>query len=167
MEGRPISGAGPLCLPQGRGGGPEAQGLLERVEAHRHSVGHCYRCKTVVEPNLSRQWFVKAKPLAEKAIEAVETAKPASSPNRGPRPTTTGCTTSRLVHFPPDLVGPPDSGLDLSELQKDDRGHGRAGRLPGLRLQRPGPGNRCAGHLVQLGPVALLHHGMAGPRPSC
>ncbi|MBC2743333.1 MAG: valine--tRNA ligase [Desulfosarcina sp.] len=53
----------------------EAEGLLERVEPHRHSVGHCYRCKTVVEPNLSRQWFVKAKPLAEKAIEAVETGK--------------------------------------------------------------------------------------------
>ena len=53
----------------------EAEGLLERVEPHRHSVGHCYRCKTVVEPNLSRQWFVKVKPLAEKAIEAVETGK--------------------------------------------------------------------------------------------
>jgi valyl-tRNA synthetase len=53
----------------------EAEGLLERVEPHRHSVGHCYRCKTVVEPNLSRQWFVKAKPLAEKAIKAVETGR--------------------------------------------------------------------------------------------
>jgi valyl-tRNA synthetase len=53
----------------------KAEGLLERVEPHRHSVGHCYRCKTVVEPNLSRQWFVKAKPLAEKAIQAVETGK--------------------------------------------------------------------------------------------
>ncbi|MBR9986656.1 MAG: valine--tRNA ligase, partial [Desulfosarcina sp.] len=52
-----------------------AEGLLERVEPHRHSVGHCYRCKTVVEPNLSRQWFVKVKPLAEKAIQAVETGK--------------------------------------------------------------------------------------------
>ncbi|PIE67019.1 MAG: valine--tRNA ligase [Deltaproteobacteria bacterium] len=53
----------------------EAEGLLERIEEHRHSVGHCYRCKTVVEPNLSRQWFVKTKPLAQKAIEAVETGK--------------------------------------------------------------------------------------------
>ncbi|MGA6924664.1 MAG: valine--tRNA ligase [Desulfosarcina sp.] len=53
----------------------EAEGVLKRVEPHRHSVGHCYRCKTVVEPNLSRQWFVKAKPLAEKAIRAVETGQ--------------------------------------------------------------------------------------------
>ncbi|MFH2066812.1 MAG: valine--tRNA ligase [Pseudomonadota bacterium] len=48
------------------------QGLLERMEQHNHSVGHCYRCKTVVEPNLSKQWFVKATPLAKKAIAAVE-----------------------------------------------------------------------------------------------
>ena len=53
----------------------EAEGLLEKIEPYRHSVGHCYRCKEVVEPNLSRQWFVKAKPLAEKAIEAVRTGK--------------------------------------------------------------------------------------------
>jgi len=52
-----------------------AEGLVEKIEPHPHSVGHCYRCKTIVEPNLSRQWFVKAKPLAEKAIEAVDTGK--------------------------------------------------------------------------------------------
>jgi valyl-tRNA synthetase len=46
--------------------------LLEKIEPLKHSVGHCYRCKTVVEPNLSTQWFVKVKPLAEKAIQAVE-----------------------------------------------------------------------------------------------
>ncbi len=48
------------------------QGLLVRIEKHDHSVGQCYRCKTVVEPNLSKQWFVKTTPLAKKAIEAVE-----------------------------------------------------------------------------------------------
>jgi len=48
------------------------QGLLAKIEKHDHSVGQCYRCKTIVEPNLSKQWFVKAKPLAEKAIKAVE-----------------------------------------------------------------------------------------------
>ncbi len=50
----------------------EADGLLEKIVPYLHSVGHCYRCKTVVEPNLSKQWFVSAKPLAEKAIAAVE-----------------------------------------------------------------------------------------------
>ncbi|MCF8719729.1 valine--tRNA ligase [Nitrospina gracilis] len=45
--------------------------LLEKIEDHTHSVGHCYRCKTVVEPYLSKQWFVKTEPLAKPAIEAV------------------------------------------------------------------------------------------------
>ena len=45
--------------------------LLEKTEPLTHAVGTCYRCKTVVEPNLSKQWFVKAKPLAERAAEAV------------------------------------------------------------------------------------------------
>lgn len=50
----------------------EAAGLLDKVEPYRHSVGHCYRCHTIIEPNLSLQWFVNVKPLAEKAIAAVE-----------------------------------------------------------------------------------------------
>ncbi len=49
----------------------EESGLLVKIEPYTHSVGHCYRCATVVEPYLSTQWFVKTKPLAEKAIEAV------------------------------------------------------------------------------------------------
>ena len=53
----------------------KAQGLLVATEDHKHGVGHCYRCKSVVEPNLSRQWFVKAKVLAKPAIEAVESGK--------------------------------------------------------------------------------------------
>jgi valyl-tRNA synthetase len=47
-------------------------GLLEKIEPYRHSVGHCYRCKNMVEPLLSKQWFVKVGPLAEKAVEAVK-----------------------------------------------------------------------------------------------
>ena len=48
------------------------QNLLANVESHMHSVGHCYRCQTVVEPYLSTQWFVKTKSLAKPAIEAVK-----------------------------------------------------------------------------------------------
>jgi valyl-tRNA synthetase len=53
----------------------KARGLLVKIEPLRHGVGHCYRCKTAVEPNLSLQWFVRAKPLAEPAIRAVETGQ--------------------------------------------------------------------------------------------
>ena len=53
----------------------KAEDLLVKIEDHIHKVGHCYRCKTVVEPYLSKQWFVKAKPLAKPAIEAVRNGK--------------------------------------------------------------------------------------------
>lgn len=49
----------------------EALGLLVQVKPHKHNVGSCYRCSTVIEPRVSWQWFVKMKPLAEPAIEAV------------------------------------------------------------------------------------------------
>jgi valyl-tRNA synthetase len=47
-------------------------GYLEKTEPHMHSVGHCSRCGTVIEPYLSRQWFVKMAPLAAPAIEAAK-----------------------------------------------------------------------------------------------
>ncbi|MDP2663764.1 MAG: valine--tRNA ligase, partial [Dehalococcoidia bacterium] len=47
-------------------------GLLEKVQEHGHSVGCCYRCKTVVEPIVSRQWFVRMAPLAAPALSAVQ-----------------------------------------------------------------------------------------------
>ncbi len=46
--------------------------LIVKVEPHNHSVGHCYRCFTVIEPYLSNQWFIKMKPLAKPAIDVVE-----------------------------------------------------------------------------------------------
>jgi len=49
----------------------EIDGLLDRVEDHEHAVGHCERCGTVVEPLLSKQWFVKIESLADRAIDAV------------------------------------------------------------------------------------------------
>ncbi len=45
-------------------------GLLGEIKKHDHAVGHCYRCSTIIEPYYSDQWFVKMKPLAEKALQA-------------------------------------------------------------------------------------------------
>lgn len=50
----------------------QTAGLLEKVEAYHHSVGHSERTDAVVEPRLSEQWFVRMKPLAELALQAVE-----------------------------------------------------------------------------------------------
>ena len=49
----------------------EEQELLAEVQPYRHAVGKCYRCQTVIEPYLTPQWFVKIKPLADPAMEAV------------------------------------------------------------------------------------------------
>ncbi len=57
-------------------------GLLDKIEEHEHSVGHCYRCNTVIEPYLSDQWFVKMKPLAEPAIKVVKEGKIEFLPKR-------------------------------------------------------------------------------------
>lgn len=57
-------------------------GLMEKIEPYKHNVGHCYRCKTVVEPMISKQWFVSMKELAEPAIEAVRSGKTCFVPDR-------------------------------------------------------------------------------------
>jgi valyl-tRNA synthetase len=53
----------------------EKGGFLSKVENHKHRVGHCYRCRNVVEPMLSLQWFVSTKPMAERSIAAVHEGK--------------------------------------------------------------------------------------------
>ena len=60
----------------------EAAGYLVKVEKMVIPAGECYRCHTVVEPRISEQWFVKMKPLAEPAIEAVRTGKTKFVPER-------------------------------------------------------------------------------------
>ncbi|KMQ51522.1 Valyl-tRNA synthetase [Chitinispirillum alkaliphilum] len=57
-------------------------GLVESIEDHAHSVGHCYRCHTVVEPYYSDQWFVKMKPLAEPALKVALEGKVQFYPQR-------------------------------------------------------------------------------------
>ncbi len=60
----------------------EAGGFLVKVEKYAHNVGTCYRCKTTVEPVSSDQWFVKMKPLAKPAIEAVKSGEIKFVPER-------------------------------------------------------------------------------------
>ena len=58
------------------------QGYLVSVEPTKHNVGTCYRCGTVVEPRISKQWFVKMKPLADPAIDIVRSGKIQFVPSR-------------------------------------------------------------------------------------
>ena len=60
----------------------EKLGLLVKIEPHAHNVGHCYRCHSTVEPIVSKQWFVRMKPLAKPAIDAVVKNKTKFTPDR-------------------------------------------------------------------------------------
>lgn len=60
----------------------EEGGFLVEIKPHTHNVGTCYRCGTTVEPRVSLQWFVKMKPLAEPAIEAVKNGDVSFVPER-------------------------------------------------------------------------------------
>jgi valyl-tRNA synthetase len=60
----------------------EAAGYLVKIDEHDHAVGHCQRCNTVVEPLVSKQWFVRMQPLAEPAMEGVRSGKTEFVPER-------------------------------------------------------------------------------------
>ncbi len=60
----------------------ERLGFLEKIENHKHNVGECYRCNTVIEPRYSDQWFVKMSELAKEAIKVVEDGKIEFTPKR-------------------------------------------------------------------------------------
>ena len=60
----------------------EQEGFLVKTENYSHAVGHCQRCRTIIEPTASRQWFVKIEPLAKPAIEAVTSGSITIVPER-------------------------------------------------------------------------------------
>lgn len=63
----------------------EHEGLLLKIEPYHHSVAHCERCDTIVEPRISTQWFLNVKPLAEASIEAVRNGETTIIPEREER----------------------------------------------------------------------------------
>jgi valyl-tRNA synthetase len=60
----------------------DSAGLFVEAKDHMHQVGHCYRCGTVIEPYLSEQWFVRMRPLAEKALQAWRSGEVVFYPRR-------------------------------------------------------------------------------------
>ncbi len=64
----------------------ETEGFLEKIEDYEHSVGQCYRCDTVIEPLLSEQWFLKMRPLADKALSALSEGKTKFIPSSWEKP---------------------------------------------------------------------------------
>ena len=60
----------------------KSEGYLVKVEPHNHNVGTCYRCGTIIEPRVSKQWFVKMEPLAKRALEVVRNGEIKIMPKR-------------------------------------------------------------------------------------
>ncbi len=63
----------------------EREGLLVKIEPYHHSVAHCERCHTVIEPRISTQWWLNVKPLAEAAMAAVRSGETTIIPEREER----------------------------------------------------------------------------------
>ena len=139
----------------------EEQGLLAAIKDHTNNVGHCDRCKTVVEPRLSTQWFVKIQPLADKAIAAV---KPEPNGEKAIRFTPEQYEKTyleldgehpRLVHLAAVVVGASDSRMALRSVPQDHRGARRSSDVCAhCGSARDHAGDRCAGYVVLLGPAA-------------
>ena len=154
----------------------QEQGLLVGAKDYVGPLGKCDRCKTIVEPRLSTQWFVAVNQrpkhggpsLAEKAIEVVDERRDPFRPGELQADLSElDGEHSRLVHLAPAVVGASHSRLALPGVRGDHRGARDAGEVSKVRQHQPGAGLGCAGHLVLLRPAAHVGHGMAGedPRP--
>ena len=142
----------------------EELGLLEKVEDHRHAVGHCYRCDTVIEPRLSDSGSCRWSRSPAPALAAYRDGTPpvhSRAPGRRLRPLARGH--PRLVHLPAALVGPPHPGVVLRGrgLRPSHREPDRPRRAcPGVRRRRAA-GRGRARHLVLLLAGAVLQPRLA------
>ena len=110
------------------------QGFLVAEKDYALALGKCDRCSTVVEPRLSEQWFIKIKPLADRAKEAVESGEITIVPDNH----RTGLFELdeqhlRLVHLAPVVVGTPHSGVDMRRLPGRDGGSRSSAHLHQVR----------------------------------
>ena len=119
----------------------KALGLLVKVEDYTHNVGTCYRCHTTVEPLVSRQWFVKMKPLAEPAIAAVREGRTKFVPERFDKTYFNWMENIRDWCISRQLWwGPSHPRMVLRRLRRDHRRAPDAGALPQVRRRAPAPG---------------------------
>ncbi len=100
----------------------EAGGFLVGTKDYVVPLGKCDRCKTIIEPRLSTQWFVKIQPLADRAIEVVEKGEIKFVPENVHQDLLrVDAQHSRLVHLAPAVVGTSHSGVALQEVRRDHR----------------------------------------------
>ena len=144
----------------------EARGDLAAEQAHEMVIGRCQRSGDVIEPRLKTQWFIRTEPLAARALEATRSGAVRILPERFEKTWEHWLTNIRDWNVsPPAVVGPSHPGLVLPRRPRDrERRGGWPRRLRDVRPAggRAAPGPRHLRHLVQLGPVAVLHARLAG-----
>ena len=139
----------------------EALGLMEKIEDYPLSIARCQRCKTPVEPLVSTQWFVKIKPLAEKAIDAVESKRIEFIPESWTKTYFEWMYNIRDWCISRQLWwGHRIPAWHCGQCQEITVAREKPESCA-LRRMRTGAGPRCARHLVQFRPVAVLHAGLA------
>ena len=133
-------GLDPVRGPHGRPRRARAEaGLLVKEERpYLHSVGHCYRCHTEIEPWLSgKQWFVKVGPLKEPAKQVALDGRLQFFPERWQKPVRrVARRTARLEHQPAAVVGPPHPRLVLRQRPRGRGARGSRGRVPSAGARR-------------------------------
>ncbi len=134
----------------------QQEGLIEKIADHRHAVGHCDRCGTVVEPLVSTQWFVKIGPLAAEAIRAVEDGRVVFLPDNWTKMYFEWMTNihdwciSRQLWWGHRIPAWYCDACGQTIVAEDDP--------VGLRVRRrAAAGHRRARHVVLVGPVAVQH----------
>ena len=137
-------------------------GYLKEIEPLKHEVGTCYRCHTVIEPMVSKQWFVKMEPLAKPAIESVEKGEIKFVPDRFTKNYLNWMRGARDWCISRQLWW----GHQIPAWYCADCGAATVAKsaprsLPALRQHQPDPGPRYPGYLVQLCFVAVQHPGLA------
>ena len=126
------------------------------VKEHVHAIGKCDRCKTVVEPRLSTQWFIRIQPLADKAIAAVDEGYIRFTPEQYRRPISSGCAISTTGASRASCGGAiafrPGTALPAARLRWPAT---TPEVCAALRQQAIEQENGCSRHLVLLRPAAL------------
>ncbi len=144
-----------------------AGGFLLGETRIRHAVGHSERAKEPIEPMVTEQWFVKMRPLADRALAETRAGRggvPSRALDRGVLPL--AGERARLVHLTPDLVGASHPGLALRRVRQDHRGGGDALQpAPIAGAARSTQDPDVLDTLVLLEPVAVLDPGLAGRPP--